>query len=192
MRWLIVVVLAMFLSGLSAQAQSTRPAPADPWEQAVDDLARALCESDASALSQLISPSTAIVSFEARAGDPLKLLARTHKSKLLAAKAYVAAPQALASDLMAEVEQSDLPEDYKKRMRTGDEAQTRHANAVAGDWLASALSSKADDPVGVILLWCEGADGNGELVFVLVKGEAGNVSMKVSSIVFGDPLKQGR
>jgi hypothetical protein len=194
MRCLTVLALGLALFSAPVWGQATRPAAPEGWSKAMDGLARAVAESDAGALAQALGDEATIQSFEGRSGDALHLLARLHKGSLVVVRTYVGAPDTMASDVSDQVQQAQVPEDVKQRMLTGDERQARRANAIAAQWVSEILSAKADSLVGVVVFWCDHADDGGEpeMVFVLVRGEAGEGGTKVKAITYGDPLRQAK
>jgi hypothetical protein len=56
-------------------------------------------------------------------------------------------------------------------------------------WLTECLGAKAGDKVGVVIFWCDKpANGNPEVVFILVKGDAQSEFAKIKAICFGNPV----
>jgi hypothetical protein len=105
----------------------------------------------------------------------------------------------MAADLAADFKAaSGIPDEIKHRMIPEDDDQMKRANATAVQWAAEVLQAAKDQPVGIIVLWCEdrGAPGMGtgvgsspELLFILIRGEqVGKDQFKIRQAVYGDPL----
>ena len=194
--WCLMIVLA----ARSASAQTTRPAEGNDalsqsWAGLINDLSKALTESDAEALVPLLSDNVVIQSMDSRNGDAVRLLARTRKGVKLFGRGYPQTPEGLAAELSTAVKNAEIPEEFKKHLTPADEGQTKRANHIATRWILDTIGPKEGEWVGVIVFWCErmsGSEAGGEMVFVLVKGAVSGEGLRIRSIAFGDPRRQSR
>lgn len=194
MRWLSLGLLVIL--GLCGQARgqgrSSEPDPqADRWNQAVQSLARVLSDNDATTLVWPLADDVSIRSFDSKATDAVKLLARTRGGRALFVRGYNSVPQTLAGDIAQVIRDADVPEEIKRRMDPRDDERLERANRIAVAWVNQTLECKPSDRIGVIVLFCarpadDKSSGGPEMVFVLVKAAAGD-SVRIQSLAFGDP-----
>ena len=187
MRLLIVSLAVLF--AVAQQAAGDAPAATDNWPKTVEGLGAALAENDAGALLAVLSDDVAITTFESKNGDAIRLLARTKKGSLIASLNYVYAPETMANDVAEACKNAEVPEELKRKLAVRDETHARRANRTAITWLSEALGAKQGDKIGVLVFWCDkSANGDAELVFILVKGDPQGEFGKVKAICFGNPL----
>lgn len=232
MRYLAVILGAAAMTAGRAGGQDRLPAgPAAPptspaasappvlataaapdFGQTVDRLCTALGESDAELLLSLLAEGARLRTFEPRATDAARLLARTRRGELLFARHYAQAPATFASDLSEAVRSAaNVPEEVKRRMALRDERHARHANATAQQWLVAQCDGQASGRLAVLVFWVErpapesapppasggqAVGGTAELVFLVVRPEEGPPPVgrapRIAHITFGDPARPGR
>jgi hypothetical protein len=188
MRLLIVILAALF--AMAQQAGGDEPAP-DNWPKTVETFANALGESDPAALLPVLSEDVSITTFDAKGGDAVRLLARTRKGAVISHLTYVHAPENMANQIAEAFKNAEVPEELKRKMALRDEAHALRANRTAVNWLTESLGAKQGDKVGVVIFWCEkAANGQPEVVFILLKGDPQSEFGKVKSICFGNPISR--
>jgi len=128
--------------------------------------------------------------------------------KVVTTRAYLETPVMLASDIAADLKDSNLPEDVKRRLTPSDDTAIKRANATAARWISTSLFTSGVEPVAVIVLWrdqpngaepsnsttTDGDDTHEILAdrrlptFILLKGEYLDGRFRVRQICYGDPL----
>ncbi|HEY8668265.1 MAG TPA: hypothetical protein VIL86_16570 [Tepidisphaeraceae bacterium] len=216
--FMAAVVLILAVSARRTAAQTTQPAGGaegtnnvSQWPVAVKALAEALVRGDKLGLNDLLADQkggAVIAEFSGESATVEVLLNRTAKATVLGAHGYLQPPLAMAADLAADFKNTaGVPEEFKRRMIPGDDAEMNRANATAVQWLAKVLDPAANQAVAVIVLWPPlsspspanpaaptltgkelGGGQGGQAIFVLVKGEevAPN-RFRVRQVVFGYP-----
>lgn len=193
---LIIVGFALLLIGANASAQATRPS--DSWTGVVEELQRALGESDAGAMVKLMSDDVDIACFDSRQADAVRLMARTRRAELVFARTYQQVPANLASELSDVIRNVRVPEEVRNQLVLRDEAHGKRANTTAAEWLGASLSLRPHEQMAVVVLWCEHPatpmePAQAELVFILLKGTAEkDKPAKITRVVYGDPQRAGR
>ncbi|HEV8379899.1 MAG TPA: hypothetical protein VGP99_13695 [Tepidisphaeraceae bacterium] len=186
MRFVILFFAVLF--ALAQQAGGDNPAP-DNWPKTVEAFGTALSDNDAGALLAVLGEDVSITTFDTKNGDAIRLLARTKKGALIKSFSYVHAPEAMASDVAGAFKDAEVPEELKRKMAMRDDAHARRANRTAATWLTESLGAKQGDKVGVLMFWCDkSANGEAEVVFILVKGEPESEFAKIKAICYGNPL----
>ncbi|HEV8293395.1 MAG TPA: hypothetical protein VGP94_15770 [Tepidisphaeraceae bacterium] len=186
MRLLILSLAVLF--ALAQRAGGENPAP-DNWPKAVEALGAALSENDAGALLAVLSEDVSITTFDTKNGDAIRLLARTKRGALISSLNYVHAPETMANDVAEAFKNAEVPEELKRKMAIRDDAHARRANRTVVTWLTESLGAKQGEKVGVLVFWCDKpANGDAEVVFILVKGDPESQFTKIKAICFGNPL----
>ena len=186
MRLSIGFIAVLF--ALVQQAGGDAPAT-DGWGKTVETFATALQESDPGALLPVLSDDVAITTFDTKGADAVRLLARTRKGTLVSFLSYTQAPENMTGEIAEAFKNADVPEELKKKLAMRDDTHARRANRTAVTWLGESIGAKPGDKVGVVIFWCDKpANGNPELVFILVKADVESQFTKVKSICFGDPI----
>ncbi len=177
---------------------ATRPA-SDAWTATVDQLARAIVAGDAQSLAPILADGLSVRSFGGKDQTMIQLLSQGSKAILVTARGAEFPPAAMAASLDADIRSSPVvPDDLKRKMSLGDEAQARHANEIAAQWIGQQTGAKLGDPVGVIMLLIPDAEQDPRQAatpitmqpcFLLIRGQPhGSASAgRVSAIVFGNP-----
>jgi hypothetical protein len=194
MRFLILSLAVLFAVAQQAGGDDAAPdAAPDQWSKTVAALGTALADNDAGALLAVLSDDVSITTCDFKNGDAIRLLARTKRGTLISSFNYVHAPETMANDVAESFKNAEVPEELKRRMAMRDETHARRANRTAVTWLSEQIGAKQGDKVGVLAFWCDkSANGDAELIFILVKGDPQSQFGKVKALCFGNPLPRGK
>jgi len=197
----------VLLAAAPAGAQTTQPAQSSSdnstksaWSATLSAFAHALLESPlSSAIEPFLCEDAAIRRFnDTRRQTIAAVRDRACGATIITMRTYAGVPATLASDLGADLRESGLPDDVKRRFIPGDERDTRRANEIAAKWVQTALNITGTEPVGVIVLWPrEEADppesdstvaDRRRPLFILVKAELADGHYRIRQISYGDPV----
>lgn len=177
------------------ETSDTRDTRETPWPGLVRQFADALATGQKATSRELLGAAK-VRRFDSTDDEaPDRLQARAASSTRVAVHGYFHPALSMAADLAADLKAATaVPEEIRKRLIPGDDDQMKRANATAVQWTADVLRVSNDQPVGIIVLWCEdpgipGLASPPELVFILLRGEqSGKDQFRISQVVYGDPL----
>jgi hypothetical protein len=184
----------------SPAAQTTVPVLTG-WPRVMQQCAHALMTANPTALQSLSDPTLVIKQINgSQMEDTSRLMAQVSNEVLRGVHSYFYPPLSMAADIAVDAKNAArMPEHLKRKMIPADDAAMKEANATAAQWIAELLGVTDDEPVGVILFWCDGTANDKilglrpQVVFVLVKGrEVAKGQFKLQTIAFGNPVSDRR
>lgn len=187
-RALLICFLVFLLSGVSASPTS-QPARND-WEQTVLLLAKSVTTNNPELLPSVLGSNADFVRFNGEISAPGKLMNVPPKRTLLFSKAYSQVPENFAGDLSDAAATWKQLDDVKTLFQIGSPQAIKIANQTALRWMLKNLQAKPTDPMGVMVFLCMEAEeaNTGQILFILVKGRGESSGIRISRLVFGDPL----
>lgn len=215
MRWLhVLTATSLLLGSATALSQTTQAVSVDPWPATLEQLAAVMMEGRADAVNAMLSDKATVRSFGGSPGSEEvdRMVVHASLSAPIGIHAYVHPPLVMAADLMADCKNADLPDSVRQRMVPQDDASMQRANATAAQWISDSIDAATGDRVGVLVFFeptdalraARGFASNvnssgGELIFVLVRAQAGAVAspaaetlaptaIRIDRIVYGNPL----
>ncbi len=185
----IALAIALLATGAVTPAEQTTAPPG--WSGNVHQLAVKLTERSA---PELLRPLFADrFSGQFLSGQPAtldQLAPILSNVDWIEQFSYRANPDSLASDVIAAVNKSNLPQEVRKYFIPAGNQPERAANLNAMKWIGQQLKARSDQPIGVILAHSPSIDAetqpHGTVVVILLAGElVGFEQYQIRQIAFG-------